>query len=784
MSTSIPSHLLCPLSGQIMTEPVIAIDGETYDRTSILICINDKKRKREHCDFTIDELRPNASIRRLLDEYNHNSNRPSSTDLIYPHQPPLQNGTNKFMTNYYSKFNDGAVSAQNNAIIIKPCCIQTENYICVALNAVSEQKRLPVHLIAVIDRSGSMGELVTIKEINSSGEKEEVSHGFTRCDLAVQSLKILINSLTTNDFLTILSFSDDTIIHVDKLRMDSNGKNTALSRADEIVPESSTCMWQAINDAFKIAKDNTLKYVATHICLLTDGDSTDKPPNNWNIDVINLMKQSYHKCTLNVFGYSNAVKSDILQNIVDGSNGMYSFIPDGSFVTTIMVNAFANILTTCGINAEAEIIFENSITKNINIGSVRYGTVRSVIANRPTKMNSNMVSHFSSCSYSNTESYLLAISSDKFSNNVHKGNNCLNVIEVKITYVDPITYEKKFIVQGIDKIVNSDANNLLFSDSVLFDHIARQGFGEVIRNCVTLRTGTNLQEFINILQTIISKNSVLDTEFIKDLLIDATGEATLSFRNANFTTWGQHFTRSLALAHLSQTCNNFKDPGVQHYKNDLLTSLINEITNILETIPPPKPSAPKQANRAAPASSQAYASLYASSSNPCFAGSCKVKTLNGHILVQDIKVGDQVMTPNGVTEVLFVLKTLVEDPPMLRLSNTGLLVTDWHPIKINGIWQFPRNVAEFQNFEADIDAVYSFALKEHHSMFINDIECVCFGHYKEDNIVQHDYFGTNKVLQDLTKMSDQQQSNRYVTIKPSFVKKHLMTGLVFEISQK
>ena len=34
-----------------------------------------------------------------------------------------------------------------------------------------------------------------------------------------------------------------------------------------------------------------------------------------------------------------------------------------------------------------------------------------------------------------------------------------------------------------------------------------------------------------------------------------------------FKKWGKHYVGSLLCAHSLQQCNNFKDPGIQHYGN-------------------------------------------------------------------------------------------------------------------------------------------------------------------------------------------------------------------------
>ena len=40
----IPEHLLCPITQELMTDPVIAADGQTYDRKSITEWLSRGKR--------------------------------------------------------------------------------------------------------------------------------------------------------------------------------------------------------------------------------------------------------------------------------------------------------------------------------------------------------------------------------------------------------------------------------------------------------------------------------------------------------------------------------------------------------------------------------------------------------------------------------------------------------------------------------------------------------------------------------------------------------------------
>jgi len=117
-------------------------------------------------------------------------------------------------------------------------------------------------------------------------------------------------------------------------------------------------------------------------------------------------------------------------------------------------------------------------------------------------------------------------------------------------------------------------------------------------------------EVINLLKQIIPENAQLaksqqlveatvkriqsvesqDT-YVADLLKDVEGQvAEACSKQEWFKKWGRHYLPSLMGAHLFQQCNNFKDPGVQHYGGELFMKLRDQIDDIFLALPPPKPS--------------------------------------------------------------------------------------------------------------------------------------------------------------------------------------------------
>ena len=148
--------------------------------------------------------------------------------------------------------------------------------------------------------------------------------------------------------------------------------------------------------------------------------------------------------------------------------------------------------------------------------------------------------------------------------------------------------------------------------------------------------------------------------------------------------------------------------------------------------------------------------------------------------VSDVQIGDVVVTlDRNVARVTHVLETIVNNViPIVHFDN-GLSITRWHPVLIDGIWKFPADILDEHYRVLKLtycDKIYSFALDNSHVMIINGIKCITLGHNIIDTVASHDYFGSNKVLEDLTQL--QEHKNQKVTITRDFIRKDPLTGLI------
>lgn len=91
---------------------------------------------------------------------------------------------------------------------------------------------------------------------------------------------------------------------------------------------------------------------------------------------------------------------------------------------------------------------------------------------------------------------------------------------------------------------------------------------------------------------------------------------------------------------------------------------------------------------------------------------------------------------------------------MCQMQN-DLMITPGHPVKIVDNWVFPKDMAVIQNVE--INAYYNLIVNQVHIALVNDCQVICLGHGLQDDIIRHEYLGTNRVIDDLSTMPGYQE---------------------------
>jgi hypothetical protein len=79
--------------------------------------------------------------------------------------------------------------------------------------------------------------------------------------------------------------------------------------------------------------------------------------------------------------------------------------------------------------------------------------------------------------------------------------------------------------------------------------------------------------------------------------------------------------------------------------------------------------------------------------------------------------------------------------------NDGLQITPWHPVLHNGSWKFPAHIGDSHLIRCPI--VYNLVLDSLHIVTVNGVDAICLGHNYEEGILKHEYFGSQRVVNDL-----------------------------------
>jgi hypothetical protein len=85
--------------------------------------------------------------------------------------------------------------------------------------------------------------------------------------------------------------------------------------------------------------------------------------------------------------------------------------------------------------------------------------------------------------------------------------------------------------------------------------------------------------------------------------------------------------------------------------------------------------------------------------------------------------------------------------------------------------------------EISCEEVYNFALDQGHTLLVNDVECVTLGHGFKDDVVRHSYYGTRRVIEDLSRLNSEQNNSGIIEITEETLLRNKQTGLVNGLRQ-
>ncbi|ORX44984.1 hypothetical protein BCR36DRAFT_585864 [Piromyces finnis] len=786
----IPNEYLCPITLDIMKEPLIMPDGHTYEKEAIKKALEiTHASPLTKIPMKIEDGVINYSLKSLIENY------------VNEHNIQLNDITEKINNLTFSAASTEAEEVEFEEIKSRIISEEQSSGLCKdSLHVWMKPKKLkttsPACIICVVDISGSMG-------CNCCNNIENMETQYiSRLELVKHSLKAIVSSLRKEDMFSIVTFSNDANIHLEPtLLIDKAAKETVISSINKMNLGGCTNIWRGIEEGINVSKSVTYKNYQKSLMVFTDGNSNINPPDGVYQTLKDTLKVCDDKFTISTFSFGNDVGPKLLIDIANLGNGIYGYCPDGTMVGTIFINYMASLLST--ITPVIKVIVEqgDDIKKTMTIGPLYRATYRNAIF----KIDKNL------------------IDKTKVTVELPMTNQIIDVPIINESpdlksFIDDMYEKEKQLKEAQkneeeeeddddDEILDSDSDseddnavsidiNNIDTDIIieekeiestqyeerLLNQILRNKFIIALNKIIKIegiasneeengKAKTILDEYIKILKELKYK-----TKFAKDLLIDITnpdpnhGQVEKAIQQDYYGKWGECYINSFLRFHQYEQCGNFKDQSLQYYTQEVADAYRLLAKRIFINLPPPSTKTSRRGviNTSTSTGSRVQMGNFMNRHGGCFNGDAIVLLANGQRkCVRDLKKGD-ILYNNAIVQCL-IEQTLNKLSKPYMCDINGVLLTPYHPIAINNTWYFPNDLINAK--EVSIDSWFNLILQDdinqkYEVEFDNGIKAITLGHHREENnILKHPYFGSDLVLKDLQERDPQGYSNGYILIK-------------------
>ena len=201
---NIPNEFLCPISLEIMEDPVIMPDGQTYERDCIYAALKHSPFSpitKQRLNFK--DAVPNYAIKSMIEKFLGHDKSENSQNLDKNKVTLLNEDKNLFKIENSQKvdINAKAYIKSFQANVIDDPSDRKNVFVNLTIQPEKAISRKPLLLISMIDTSSSM-KLSASEDMKGN---EKVS--FSRLELVKHALKTIVSTLNINDKMSLITFN-------------------------------------------------------------------------------------------------------------------------------------------------------------------------------------------------------------------------------------------------------------------------------------------------------------------------------------------------------------------------------------------------------------------------------------------------------------------------------------------------------------------------------------------------------------------------------------------------
>jgi len=674
MPVPIPDEFICPITGEIMMDPVnVCAEGHIFDRPAINRWSAEGHNNCPSCRTPLGSHRPERHLKTAIQAWLTTNPSMSASSA----NPSFKDVTLRLTGSTFADPKDG----KNFLHICAECDPST---------------RQPIVVLIALDNSGSMADLV------DSDNKEIL---YTRMDLARHTVNVVANMLGPNDSLGVVSFSTSSKMVMNPTSMNDAGKAKIKALLQNVQPDGSTNIDSAVRALMNMTNVLQMSGKNVFAALLTDGEETVIPSPSGTVKALSRLEMK-NQWNFSTFGFGYSLNSVLLSQLSEmpTSGGSFGFIPDLTMIGTIFINWIANALST-GV-------------RNTEIGY-------SVNGSEPVFIHSGPIS------LCQPRDFLIQIPADATVKIHHNG----------------------LVVDALPSTP---------PDLVLAQHY----YMEAIEQMISVASSGRSDATFSILAKVIERFADSTNPAVKALLRDIESadptEGQIGMAGRYWNKWGAHYARSYLRAQKLQRRLNFKDPGSLIYggsDSSLFSQLVTAGEQTFMTLEPPLPSGQSySSNGVRPNPTTAQVSAYltqqsmSAQSGGCFQGDMLVRLADGkYNYLKCLRPGDSVWTTTGPAEVIALVKIGHSKAKSLVMSKVqNCVLTPYHPY-LNEQSQWVTGMDTVGSEPVDITTVYNLVLTNGHIIDVGGIKACTLGHGFKGPVIEHPFFGTEAVINDLKK---------------------------------
>ncbi|KAL3530549.1 hypothetical protein ACH5RR_009871 [Cinchona calisaya] len=285
---------------------------------------------------------------------------------------------------------------------------------------ISQQSRVPVDLVTVLDVSGSMAG--------------------TKLALVKRAMGFVIQNMGPSDRLSVVAFSSTARRLFPLRRMTDTGKQEALQAINSLSSHGGTNIAKGLEKGAKVMNDRKSKNSVSSIILLSDGQDThtiNSPSQaNGRADYQSLLPVCMHcgsdtgtHIPVHAFGFGVDHDAVSMHSIAETSGGTFSFIEAEDAIQDAFAQCIGGLLSV--VVQELQVHIE-CVHPELRLGSIKAGSYRTSLTSNE-RIGSIEVGDL----YADEERDFLITTDIP----IDKSSNEISLVKIKCVYKDPVSKE-------------------------------------------------------------------------------------------------------------------------------------------------------------------------------------------------------------------------------------------------------------------------------------------------------------------------------------------------------